>query len=104
MCSSLLGHQGLEEKPNSPLKVFKAAGFILPQLDYKAIIQMAMPANLNEKYPGKRSCFAQTSFDLVAAGHTKCWHCWHKWVKSSWQGKSWVEQKLQSAPMTIPWQ
>lgn len=66
--------QGLEEKPNSPLKVFKAAVFILAQLDYEAVIHMSMPANLNKKYVGKRSCFAQISFDkphLGAVGQTK---------------------------------
>lgn len=57
MCSSSLGYQGLEEKSISPLKVFKGEIVILAELDYKAIIQMAMSANLNEKYTGKRSCF-----------------------------------------------
>lgn len=92
MCSSLLGYQGLEEKPNSPLKVFKAAVFILAQLHYKAITQMAMLANMNKKHTGRRS---QISLHrsvlikphLVAVRQTKCWHCWHSWVKSSAPGK-----------------
>lgn len=97
--------QGLEEKPNSPLKAFKAAVFILAQLDYEAIIQMAMPANLNKKYMGKRSRFAQISFDQTTPGGS--WtdqapgrHCRHNGVKSSapWQGSPWVADNSCQTP------
>lgn len=53
----------IKRKKHSPLKVFKATLFVLAQLDYKAIVQMAMPANLNKKHTRKRSAFAQISFD-----------------------------------------
>lgn len=62
MCSSSLGYQGLGKKTNSLLKVFKAAVFILAQLDYKAIIQMAMPANLNKKVHGEEELFCTGQF------------------------------------------
>lgn len=48
---------------------------------------MAMPAHLDKKYTGKRSCFAQVSFDQATPGSS--WtdqelaqHCWHTWVQS----------------------
>lgn len=53
----------IKRKNNSPLKAFKAILFILAQLDYKASIQTATPANLKKKHTRKRSSFAQISFD-----------------------------------------
>lgn len=77
MCSSLLGSQGLEEKANSPLKAIKAAVFVWAQVDYKAITQMAVPANLNKKQTGKRSCAAQLSVDQTTSGGIRQTQGWH---------------------------
>lgn len=53
----------IKRKNNSSLKVFKAGLFILAQLDYKVILETAVPANLKKNHTRKRSFFAQVSFD-----------------------------------------
>lgn len=108
MCSSLLGSQGLEEKPNSPLKAIKAAVFCFGTSGLQSNYSNGCASKSEQKADGEEElcCTAQFWSNHIWWHQTDpglAQHCWHSWVRAQGklQGNSWW-QRTAAKPQVVP--